>query len=150
MNRMAQNKSFRYGCGIVTVLLVLLFMFNDHFSSKELLIARYEKELAPIHIETIPGIEFETTDFYKGKLYVLYYNNVGADKTLIMENLGQRLEENGWKYVSKINHQKEGTMYYVMVKGSYLLRIFASDKGLRVNINEEVNNEIPISDFRIK
>lgn len=150
MRRLVQDRKFRYCCGIILILALLVFKFNILPLSDELLLSRYEKELAPIHIETISGMELTHGKFLKGDLYIFYYKIVDGDKNLIMKTLGKRMEECGWEYIQQERDTDSDTIYYVMEKEGYLVRIFASNRVLRINIKTQVNRTLPSPQFRVK
>lgn len=139
MSRLAQDKKFRKICAIVTTLFILMLLFNDQFSSQKLLLARYEAVLAPIHVETISGIEFQKAILRRHGVYNFIYEIQDADRNELLETLGKKFEENGWEFISQWKNKEDDIITYTTGRDIYLVNLYVGKKYLTVNIRVQVN-----------
>lgn len=134
--------------GLVAVPLVFLFVvflliYDIFFASKEPLIAMYEKQLEPIHIETIPGLKVKRKWFYKGRNYNIDYEITDREPKQKLRILKKRFEENGWVNIEQIRSDRLGYVsYYGMEKKGYYLVFEASKSSLIISIETEVNSKV--------
>lgn len=134
MSKLSQNSKFRIGLIFIVLMCILApFIYDLRLPPEDKLISVYNKQLEPIHIDDIMGIEIEKKRMIKGKNYSIRYRIIEGDKSDIINVLGKRFQENNWKYIER-KRIRDDSLFYSMEKDDYLVRVHVDNSILRINI----------------
>lgn len=134
MSKLSQKNKFKIGLMFMVLICILApFIYDLRLPNEDKLISVYDRQLEPIHIDNIMGIEMEKKRIIKGKNYSIQYRIIEGDKFDIIEMLGKRFRENNWKYIERKKIRND-SLFYSMEKDDYLVRIHADNNILRINI----------------
>ncbi len=140
MSQLSQWSKFKIGIIAMVLLYILAPSIYDSFlPSEDALIAIYEKELKPIHVESIAGIKLEKKEMVRTKFYVSRYKVLKGEKSELAEILGGKFEANGWKYDKKLRIKSDtyDEVHYIMDKENYQVQLSVTDNELQIHINKK-------------
>ena len=127
MSKLSQKNKFKIGLMFMFPISFLApFIYDLRLPNEDKLISVYDRQLEPIHIDNIMGIEMEKKRIIKGKNYSIQYRIIEGDKLDIIEMLGKRFRENNWKYIERKKIRND-SLFYSMEKEDNLVRKHADN-----------------------